>query len=103
MKRCVLGFAVCASLISAPAGASADPDSLRVFGAIAGGILLNEVFRGTVPPSPRADGPYSVGVGRGRLDPNRICGYTPIYHRTVVEIVATNCYGEVVGRRIQPR
>lgn len=95
--------AVALALLGFSSNTSAQSVDTPVIGAIVGGVVLNELFRGAIPPNPRAQGPYGYGTGRGRQDPNRICGYTPIYHYTVVEIVATNCYGEVVARTVRPR
>lgn len=99
MRKLCGALAVCASISSAGAHAVDQ----QVLGAVVGGVVLNELFRGSIPPNPRAGGPYLYGAGAGRRDPNRICGYTPIYHYNVVEIIATNCYGEVVGRTVRPR
>ncbi len=100
MRKFVIGAGLTA-LVSF--GASAQTVETQIIGAIVGGVVLNEVFRGAIPPSPRQHEPYGYGASAGRRDPNRICGYTPIYHYNVVEIVATNCYGEVVGRTVRPR
>ena len=91
------------ALCAAASGAGAQTVDQQVVGAIVGGVVLNKLFRGAIPPSPRLQGPYGYGASAGRRDPNRICGYTPIYHYNVVEILATNCYGEVVGRTVRPR
>jgi hypothetical protein len=91
------------ALCAVASGAQAQSVDQQVLGAIVGGVVLNELFRGAIPPNPRAQGPYGYGASAGRRDPNRICGYTPIYHPNVVEIVATNCWGEVVGRTVRPR
>ena len=99
MRKLCGALALCATLSSA----QAQTVDQQVVGAIVGGVVLNELFRGAIPPNPRAQGPYSYGYSAGRRDPNRICGYTPIYHYNVVEILATNCYGEVVGRTVRPR
>lgn len=96
-------LAVIVGLLGAVNSASAQNIDQQVVGAVIGGVVLNELFRGRIPESPRLQGPYGYGVGAGRRDPNRICGYTPIYHYNVVEIIATNCYGEVVGRTVRPR
>lgn len=100
MRKFVIGAGLTA-LVSF--GASAQSIDQQVVGAIVGGVVLNELFRGRIPESPRVHGPYGYGSSAGRRDPNRICGYTPIYHYNVVEIIATNCYGEVVGRTVRPR
>ncbi len=102
MRKFAVGLAL-AGAISGQSAQAADPATLQIIGAIAGGVVLNEVFRGTIPDSPRLHGPYGYGAGAGRRDPNRICGYTPIYHPGFVEVIATNCYGEVVGRTVRPR
>lgn len=99
MRKLCGALAVCASISSA----GAQTIDQQVVGAIVGGVVLNSLFQGRIPESPRLQGPYSYGYSAGRRDPNRICGYTPIYHYTVVEIIATNCSGEVVGRTVRPR
>ena len=96
-------LAVILGLCGAVNSAHAQTVDQQVLGAVVGGVVLNELFRGAIPPSPRVQGPYGYGASAGRRDPNRICGYTPIYHYNWVEIVATNCYGEVVGRTVRPR
>lgn len=96
-------LAVIVGLLGAVNSASAQSIDQQVVGAVVGSVVLNSLFQGRIPESPRLQGPYGYGVGAGRRDPNRICGYTPIYHYNVVEIIATNCYGEVVGRTVRPR
>ena len=100
MRKFLIGAALSAGLAT---NAGAQATDGQIVGAIVGGVVLNELFRGAIPPNPRAHGPYGYGAGAGRRDPNRICGYTPVYHYNVVEIIATNCYGEVVGRTVRPR
>lgn len=99
MRKLCGALAVCAVISSA----QAQTVDQQVLGAVVGGVVLNSLFQGRIPESPRSQGPYLYGAGAGRRDPNRICGYTPIYHYNVVEIIAVNCWGEVVGRTVRPR
>lgn len=66
-------------------------DMNRVLGAIAVGTIITGIVRS----SPQAD-PYRYPAPVRYRDPYTVCGVTPHYHGAWVDIVETNCNGEVV-------
>lgn len=67
----------------------------RVIGAIAVGTIITSIVRNNNTVSMEHSRSYPPVTVRYR-DPRVVCGVTPYYHGHWVDIVETNCNGEVV-------
>lgn len=106
--------ALVGALAMVPAQAKADEGLKNIFGAIFVAAVVNEVYKDRTDSVNRVADVYGSkhnplnerrrpGYAEGLNDYSKVCAYETVRHQEYSEVIATNCYGQVLNVRIVRR